>query len=412
MAEVWSWPGQLSRRLREMGLRYPKQAERPAIRRRVTQQLFACNWRPPMILARSTFSFAVLAAATAAGNAALPACTLDRADATTIDAQPFLRHAYGARWNAPNDHVAFMEPNANGYYGVYTIHPDGTGRVALPVGEKPERHQGSAYWHPSGRYLLFVSQKPDWHGPRIAGIPDFEALPGFGRHDDLWLMTDDGRKTWQLTNDPNTPDEGILLPVFSPNGHQIAWSARQPGGSYALKIADFAIKPEPHLEKIRSFQPGGKVYYETGSFSSDGNILFYTSDQDTRSFWQSQIYSLAIATGRGTRLTAGTFYNEHPTVVKTPSGDWIVYMTTKGVDRFPFRLMLGTDWYAMRPDGSAVKRLTTMNVNQRANPENSGAPLIPGTIAPSPSGLFFLGDVQDSLLHQTGMIKTVRFVCH
>jgi Tol biopolymer transport system component len=370
-----------------------------------------------MILARLVFAAAVLAALAAPGyaaTAAAPPCTLDRADGTTIDAQPFLRHAYGARWNALTDRVAFIEPGADGYYGVYTIRPDGAGRMAVPVGQdaKPGRHQGSAYWHPSGRYLLFIRQKSDWHGRKIAGVPDFEALPGFGRHDDLWLTTADGRETWRLTNDPNTRDEGVLIPVFSPDGHKVAWSARQPGGKYVLKVADFATDPEPHLEHIHSFQPRGVSYYETGSFSSDSKTLFYTSDQDTKSFWQSQIYRLDLATGKSTRLTTGKFYNEHPTVVKTPTGDWIVYMSTKGVDRFPFRLMLGTDWYAMRPDGGGAKRLTTMNLNRHDNPENTGAPMVPGTIAPSPGGAFFLGDVQDSLLRQTGMIKTVRFVCH
>lgn len=77
-------------------------------------------------------------------------------------------------------------------------------------------------------------------------------------------------------------------------------------------------------------------------------------------------------------------YNEHPTVVNTPSGDWIVYMSTKGVDRYPLRVLLGADWYAMRTDGSEAKRLTTMNVNRKDNPENAGAMQVAGTVAVSP----------------------------
>jgi hypothetical protein len=86
-------------------------------------------------------------------------------------------------------------------------------------------------------------------------------------------------------------------------------------------------------------------------------------------------------------------------------------MSNKDVDRFPFSVMLGTDWYAMRTDGSDVKRLTQMNINRKDNPENAGYYQVAGTVAVSPSGDFMLGDVQDSLTKQTGMIRIVRLTC-
>lgn len=155
-------------------------------------------------------------------------------------------------------------------------------------------------------------QKPEWHGAKLFGAPDYEALPGFGRHDDLWLVSRDGTQRWQLTHERNTVDEGVLVAVFSPDGKRIAWSARQPGGHYLMEVADFIETPEPHLGNVRTFRPGRGSYYETGSFSSDGQSLFYTSDQDTHNFWRSQIYRLS--SGASQRLTAGNDYNEHPTV--------------------------------------------------------------------------------------------------
>jgi Tol biopolymer transport system component len=346
------------------------------------------------------------------GAAAAAPCTLDRASGTTIDRQPFLEHAYGARWSAAADRIAFMQPGEGGYYRIFTVRPDGTARLALSgPPELPAKHRGTPYWHPSGAYLLLTAQKADWHGRSLFGVPDYEALPGFGRHDDLWLMSADGSQAFKLTDDANTPDQGVLVPVFSPDGKRIAWSARQPGGHYALQVATLSLEPRPHLENLHAYQPGGAVYYETGSFTSDGGSLLYTSDQDTHSFWQSQIYRLELASGASTRLTSGRDYNEHPTVVSTPSGDWVVYMSTRGVDRFPLHLMLGTDWYATRSDGGATKRLTTMNVNRKSNPENAGTLQVAGTVAVSPKGDFMLGDVQDHLLRQTGLIKVVRFTC-
>lgn len=306
-----------------------------------------------------------------------------------------------------------MQPGASGYYRVFTMRPDGGDRRAFTAGVPglPQKHQGTVYWHPSGRYLMLVAQKPDWSGRAMFGSPDYEALPGFGRHDDIWLIAADGSRTWRLTNDANTRDEGVLIPVFSPDGKRVAWSSRQPGGKYVLRVAAFVEMPEPHLADIKTYQPGGRAYYEPGSFTGDSASLIYTSDQDSGDFWRSQIYRLDLASGKNTRLTGGNQYNEHPTVVNTPTGDWIVYMSTKGVDRFPLRAMLGTDWYAMKPDGGAAKRLTTMNVNRRDNPENSGKPLVAGTVAVSPSGDFMLGDLQDSLTRQTGLEKVVRFTC-
>ena len=76
-----------------------------------------------------------------------------------------------------------------------------------------------------------------------------------------------------------------------------------------------------------------------------------------------------------------------------------VYMSTKGMDRFPFQfsLAIGTDWYAMRTDGSEVKRLTTMNVNRNDKPENADKMQVACTVAVSPSGDLMLGGVQDSI---------------
>jgi Tol biopolymer transport system component len=341
------------------------------------------------------------------------ACTLDRATGTTVDAKPFLSGAYGIRWNHATNRLLFMQKNAQGYDQIYTASPTLSNRKALTDGRAgvPQKHNGMAYWHPSGRYVLFEAQKPEWHGMRMFGNKDYAALPGFGCHDDLWLITADGSRSWQLTHDPDSSTEGELLPVFSPNGKHVAWSCRQPSAprklSYAIKVADFIERPQPHLANIRAYRPGGDGYFETGSFSSDGKSLMYTSSQDTHNFWLSQIYRLNLADGSSTRLTQGVTYNEHPTVVKTPTGDWVVYMSSKDVRRSKGHLLLGTDWWAVRPDGTGTKRLTWMN--QPGNPENNGTMQVACYVAPSPRGDFMLGDVQDSLTRQTGMVRVVHF---
>jgi Tol biopolymer transport system component len=178
-----------------------------------------------------------------------------------------------------------------------------------------------------------------------------------------------------------------------------------------MRVAAFVEAPQPHLEAVNSYSPDGRVYYETGSFTSDSASLLYASDQDTHNFWQSQIYRLDLVNGRVVRLTDDKNYNEHPTVVATLSGDWVIYMSTKQVDRFPFSCWLGTDWWAMKTDGSQAKRLTSMNVRRKDNPHNMGSMQVAGTVTVSPDGTYMLGDIQDSLTKQTGLVRSVRFTC-
>ena len=362
------------------------------------------------------FSLALLAsfALTTGGvsAAAAPACTVDGATGTTVDRDPFVRGGYGLHVNEATHRLAYMAPDADGYYRIITMRDDKSDMQMLTANlpSVPKKHQGSPMWHPSGRYILFIAQKAAWSGRKLFGIPDYEALPGYGRHDDLWLARADGSQAWKLIDDANTPDEGILIPIFSRDGTRIAWSARQAGGTYVLRVADFVDGSQPHLANIRSYTPGNASYYEPGSFTSDGKGLVYATNANVSSFWQSQIDRLDLDSGSSVRLTKDDAYNEHPIVVATPGGDWVIYMSTKDVRRRPLHIMLGTDWWAMRIDGSGAKRLTTMNA-QSGNPEDMGTMQVAGRVAIFASGDGMFGDVQDSLVRQTGLIRTVHFVC-
>jgi len=67
---------------------------------------------------------------------------------------------------------------------------------------------------------------------------------------------------------------------------------------------------------------------------------------------------------------------------------WVVFMSTQGERRRSLQLRLGTDWWAMRADGSGLKRLTTMNLGRAGNPEDFGRTLVAGKVTPSPAGTF------------------------
>ena len=58
-----------------------------------------------------------------------------------------------------------------------------------------------------------------------------------------------------------------------------------------------------------------------------------------------------------------------------------------------------------------VKRLTTMNLVRPDNPENDGRTLVAGKVTASPGGDTLLGDVQDSLVRQTGFVERIQLTC-
>jgi hypothetical protein len=86
-------------------------------------------------------------------------------------------------------------------------------------------------------------------------------------------------------------------------------------------------------------------------------------------------------------------------------------MSSRGVDRYPGHLLVGTDWWATRADGTGTKRLTEMNVNRPGNPENDGRMQVAGRVAVTPQPGILLGDVQDSLVKQTGFVRRIHLVC-
>ena len=88
-------------------------------------------------------------------------CTLDRATATTIDPKLFLTDGLSTRWNFATNLITFMRANADGYYRVFTIRPDGTDQREITENTPglPRKHQGAPYWHPSGKYIFLIAQK-------------------------------------------------------------------------------------------------------------------------------------------------------------------------------------------------------------------------------------------------------------
>lgn len=91
------------------------------------------------------------------------------------------------------------------------------------------------YWHPSGKWLIYT------RGDHNPPPPKY----------DLYLVSIDGKREFQVTTEPGFDG----LPVFSPDGKQLMWSAKRNGISSAqIFIADFV-----------GLTPAGELTPESGA---------------------------------------------------------------------------------------------------------------------------------------------------
>ncbi|HEY6359292.1 MAG TPA: hypothetical protein VIX35_13710 [Vicinamibacterales bacterium] len=307
----------------------------------------------------------------------------------------------------------YASRRASGLYELHLINPDGTDDVRLGANNPamPQGHAGSPSWNPDGTWIAFSAEKPKHPGSHT------DAIPGFGGYSDIWVITPDGEHVHQLTNEPNDPDHGVMIPRFSPDGRKLAWTARVAAprflsakrafGYWVLRVAEFVVADDgtPVVRNVRDYRASGDAFYELGDFSPQGDKLVFTSDYATGKWWESQIYTIDLMTSRVEALTSSD-YNEHPSYA--PDGR-IIWMSDSGVRQLPGFFMPGTDWWLMDADGSHKQRLSYMNAPGHA--EFAGKSVWAGTVAWSADGRRFIGDVQTSLLTQAGKAIWITLSC-
>ena len=311
----------------------------------------------------------------------------------------------GVSWCRVNNRVATFALGAEGYFRIRLMNPDGSADRPLfeswPAG-LPRKHQGTADWHPSGRFLIFTAEKEIHPGTSEWSIP------GRGAYNDLWAATADGRQVFPLTDPSVDVGRGIIIPHFSRDGRRVAWSEligtinlwdpRLQFGSFVMKVADWEEGPlGPRLANIRTYRPGPEGFYETYGFTPDGTQLIFCSSLATANVWSSQIFTMNLASGAITAQLTTEAYNEH--AYYSLDGTKIVWMTN-------LRSTLGgADWWIMNADGSGKMRLTFFN--EPGDPTSSGKAVWCGDTAWSPDGRGFLGSVQTDLIGGSGKIVKV-----
>ncbi len=280
--------------------------------------------------------------------------------------------AFGSVWDTYDTTlVAYNALQSNGYFAVYFAHVTANNQLINETcfscgnGQLPGKNVGAPVFQPGGKYVAVVAEKASH--PGSSG----NSVPGVGIFCDVWVLTRDGQKAWQLTNEPDTGSaSGVIFPFFSPDGKEFSWTemsapvnlgnGKQYFGYWVVKIADFTDDSiaGPSLTNVRTLQPGGTpAFNEAYGWSPDGSKILFASDYDQFWVWDDQIYTMDTNGNNINQLTACCDYNEHG--FYSPNGQYIVWMTNTGTNTGT--TLGGDDWFIMHADSTDKQRFTFFN---------------------------------------------------
>jgi TolB protein len=184
---------------------------------------------------------------------------------------------------------------------VWTIDADGTDLTRLTHSPRPEFDPS---WSPDGTQLAFRSER--------SGEPE------------IWVMNADGTGQRRLT--------AGISPAWSPDGSLIAFSGRA-----GLSV----IRPDGAGLRVLPYTDGG----EYPSWSPDGSRIAFNSNL-------TGDHVMYVAQADGSKVVDLSRVGEGWQADWSPDGRSILFTSHRDhPDNY-------TDVYVMRPDGSAVRRLT------------------------------------------------------
>ena len=151
-----------------------------------------------------------------------------------------------AGWSPDGSRIVYVRNTSDGVSqtedrGIYTIAPDGTGRIQLTANGWDSRPA----WSPTGNQIAFVSSA------------------GIGADDEIFVMDANGGNRTQITNDPDDDEE----PLWSPDGSKILFSSPR-SGSWQL----YTMSPTgDNLSQLTATD-----FSSSGVWSPDGAYIAFT----------------------------------------------------------------------------------------------------------------------------------------
>ena len=310
------------------------------------------------------------------------------------------------RFAPTGDHFVFDRKNADGYFDVYLSDLEGNITRSLTEGNPGigQRHNGNAVFHPSGNYIVFISEVDDHYGGKAP------CEPGIGLFNNLWATDTAGKSFWPLTDAPikksladRTPAIATVNPIFSPDGHFLIWTERyaQGGhhgwGRWRIKGADFVVVDgSPRLQNERVlFSPRGGNYVTAMGFFDNTNLLV-AGNLDGQHEYAMDEYRLNVRSGSFSNLThTSDAWEEGASIA--PNGKVVFMSSRDSAEKIAldnpqwWRQKIYKEWYLMDQDGANVERLSYFN--EPGAPEHSGRSIWAVNMNISRDGRYMLGTV-------------------
>lgn len=323
--------------------------------------------------------------------------------------------------------IVFDRKNEDGFYDVLICDLEGKIIRDLTIAKSdispravlPQRNNGNAIFHPSGNYIVFISEEES-HAFKFA---KWAGDPGLGTFSNLWATTFDGSQFWQLTDIPikknifdKTPSIATVNPHFSHNGARLVWTERyadQGGhfkqyswGKWQIKMADFVVDGDkPKLTNVKTILRAEDVCqtcnYATsmGFFPGDEKLLVSGNLDGQHEYGMDQ-YIFDLEDGKLTNLqNSPEIWEEDASI--SPDKRQVVYMSNAASrHKLDFEdpswatQPRERDYWIMDTEGQNKKRLTYFNdssFNDSSAPEYLGRRIIVAASDFSPDGRFLAG---------------------
>jgi len=303
-----------------------------------------------------------IAAATATIAALLVGC---RPDEPTAPRGSVERGATLLTTAAAGPSVISFRSNRDGDFDIYEINPDGTGELNLT---NNATFDGGADWSPDRTKVVYTSE-PDGPGSpreimvmnadgsgqrRLTNSPDLDLFPRWapnglqiafnsspvmpGGHRDIIVMKPDGSEQTNLTS---TPGDDESLPIWSPDGSQIAfiWNEQQ-----------IWVMNRDGTHKNMVFADGLGVAHL--AWSPDGSRFAFLKSRDEDLNLAPEVYAINVDGTGLTNLTQSREFESGP-VLWSPDGSKILFERVRSGEPL-------WELWAMNADGSRPVNLTNL----------------------------------------------------
>ena len=210
----------------------------------------------------------------------------------------------GAKWNAATRTIAYGRPQKDGHYHAFIADADGANerRVAFAAW-RDDRHQFPAAWHPAGELLAMLVEQNEHERSSV------DAIPGYGAYTDYWIVTprrqprlEDLRAfptaTTMRSRTPRSRPTAASSPGPSASRRRASGTSTCSPAATSSRSPTSSLRPEPHLENVRTIQPGNVDQGgEIESIAADNRTIAFYSTYVSKNLFASRIYTMDIESG-------------------------------------------------------------------------------------------------------------------